>query len=101
MVEARLVVLPLLLLWAGPAAILLAHLSLGQFKLFYSALDQVASRNDGFWRFTQPVLQQPMQQLRSCFGPPSEFAATPSQVMIVALLLATSEHCSPGVPRLS
>ncbi len=54
MVEARLCVLPLLLLWAGPAAVLLAHLSLGQFKLFYSALEHLSRKSDGFWKFTQP-----------------------------------------------
>ena len=54
MLEARLFMLPLLLLWAGPVAILLAHLSLGQFKLFFAALDQAARRSDGFWRYTHP-----------------------------------------------
>ena len=85
--------LPLLLLWAGPAAILLAHLSLGQFKLFYSTLELAAKRNDGFWQYTQPggwrvAMRIGLLRITSHFASYSRFCPS----------IGTSDpfmHCSP------
>ncbi|PSC76445.1 spermidine putrescine ABC transporter ATP-binding [Micractinium conductrix] len=69
--------------------ILTSVLSLGTFKVVYTALARLAYQKQGgpFGEYVQPTLRNHVQFLESIFGQPATFTPSVTHVLLVAIML--------------